>query len=206
MVRRPLVRVPLPDARGRLALHDAAARRHGSATGARPLDLLLRPPAFLLRILSLRGRFDGLRYWSRYFAWSLFAGLLALVLLCALAIASLPWLVRGMGRYWKPTQRLLYVAAILTVIHGVTVTIHLPHLRAILIVTYGFLVVLVALELRRLDRYVTRPPRRAARAPRHAWSAFRPCPCYCSGFFLPRTITRTERRMSYQPIGRADRP
>ena len=64
-----------------------------------------------------------------------------------------------MGRYWKPTQRLLYVAAILTVIHGVTVTIHLPHLRAILIVTYGFLVVLVALELRRLDRYVTRPPR-----------------------------------------------
>ena len=105
------------------------------------------------------GGLDGLRYWSRYFAWSLFAGLLALVLLCALAIASLPWLVRGMGRYWKPTQRLLYVAAILTVIHGVTVTIHLPHLRAILIVTYGFLVVLVALELRRLDRYVTRPPR-----------------------------------------------
>src|SRR5438046_8696901 len=56
MVRRPLVRVPLPDARGGPALHDAAARRHGSATGARPLDLLLRPPAFLLRILSLRGR------------------------------------------------------------------------------------------------------------------------------------------------------
>jgi len=105
------------------------------------------------------GGLDGLRYWSRYFAWSLFAGLLALVLLCALAIASLPWLVRRMGRYWKPTQRLLYVAAILTVIHGVTVTIHLPHLRAILIVAYGFLVVLVALELRRLDRYVTRPPR-----------------------------------------------
>src|SRR5207247_3260458 len=56
MVRRPLVRVPLPDARGGPALHDAAARRHGSATSARPLDLLLRPPAFLLRILSLRGR------------------------------------------------------------------------------------------------------------------------------------------------------
>src|SRR5437870_401131 len=56
MVRWPLVRVPLPDARGRAALHDAAARRHGSATGARPLDLLLRPPALLLRILSLRGR------------------------------------------------------------------------------------------------------------------------------------------------------
>ena len=105
------------------------------------------------------GGLDGLRYWSRYFAWSLFAGLLALVLLCALAIASLPWLVRRMGRYWKPTQRLLYVAAILTVIHGVTVTIHLTHLRAILIGTYGFLVVLVALELRRLDRYMTRPPR-----------------------------------------------
>src|SRR5437016_2110388 len=82
MVRRPLIRVPLPDAPGRSAIHDAAARRHGGATGARPIALIL--------------------------------------------------------------------------IHGVTVTIHLTHLRAILIVTYGFLVVLVALELRRLDRYVTR--------------------------------------------------
>ena len=53
----------------------------------------------------------------------------------------------------------MYVAAIPIVIHGVTVTIHLTHLRAVLIVTYGFLVSLVALELRRLDRYVTRPPR-----------------------------------------------
>src|SRR5947207_13870264 len=60
MVRRPLVRVPLPDARGRSAPGHAAAGlprdRHGSATSARPLDLLLRLPAFLLRILSLRGR------------------------------------------------------------------------------------------------------------------------------------------------------
>ncbi|TMB60488.1 MAG: hypothetical protein E6J60_00720 [Deltaproteobacteria bacterium] len=87
-----------------------------------------------------------------YFGFYRFVG----VLLCALAIASIPWLVRGMGRYWKPTQRLLYIAATLILIHGVTVTIHLTHLRAILIVTYGFLVVLVALELRRLDRYVTR--------------------------------------------------
>src|SRR3989442_15074937 len=59
MVRRPLVRVPLSDARGRSAPGHAAAGlprdRHGSATGARPLDLLLRLPAFLLRILSLRG-------------------------------------------------------------------------------------------------------------------------------------------------------
>ena len=105
------------------------------------------------------GGLDGLRYWSRYFAWSLVAGLLALVLLCALTIVSLPWLVRRMGRYWKPTQRLLYVAAILILIHGVTVTIHLTHLRAILIVTYAFLVVLVALELHRVDRWVTRPRR-----------------------------------------------
>ena len=102
------------------------------------------------------GGLDGLRYWSSYFAWSLFAGLVALVLLGGLAIASLPWLVRRMGRYWKPAQRLLYVAAVLIVIHGVTVTIHLTHLRAILIVTYGFLVLLVALEVRRLDRYLHR--------------------------------------------------
>ena len=103
------------------------------------------------------GGLDGLRYWSSYFAWSLFAGLLALVLLCGLTLASLPWLVRRMGKFWKPTQRLLYLAAILVLLHGVTVTIHLIHLRAILIVTYVLLVLLIALELRRLDRYVTRP-------------------------------------------------
>ena len=103
------------------------------------------------------GGLDGLRWWSRYFAGSLFAGLVALVLLCVLAIASLPALVRRMGRYWKPTQRLLYIAAVLILIHGVTVTIHLIHLRAVLIVTWVCLVLLLALELRRLDRSVGRP-------------------------------------------------
>jgi DMSO/TMAO reductase YedYZ heme-binding membrane subunit len=91
-----------------------------------------------------------------------------------------------MGRYWKPTQRLVYVAAILIVIHGVTVTIHLTHLRAVLIVTYGFLVLLVALELRRLDRYVTRPPRNAVREPRHACRPSDPVRATVLGLLLAR--------------------
>ena len=59
-----------------------------------------------------------------------------------------------MRRSWKPAQRLLYAAAILTLVHAVTVTIHLRHLRAILIVTYALLAPLLMLELLRFDRWV----------------------------------------------------
>ena len=98
------------------------------------------------------GGFEGLRYWSGYFARSLLAGLVALALLCALTVTSLPSLVRRMGRWWKPAQRLLYVAAILSLVHAVTVTIHLRYLRALLIGTYALLAPLLMLELLRLDR------------------------------------------------------
>src|SRR5207245_11199780 len=67
---------------------------------------------------------------------------------------SLPALMRRMGRSWKPAQRLLYAAAILTLVHVVTVTIHLRHLRAILIVTYALVTPLLMLELLRFDRWV----------------------------------------------------
>jgi len=102
----------------------------------------------------LVGGLEGLRYWSSYFARSLLAGLLALAVLCALSLMSLPGLVRRMGRSWKPAQRLLYAAAILTLVHVVTVTIHLRHLRAILIVTYALVTPLLMLELLRFDRWV----------------------------------------------------
>src|SRR3989442_487908 len=54
MPTRPRVRIPLPDAPARSP--GLPRDRQGSAAGARPLGLLVRPPALLLRILSLRGR------------------------------------------------------------------------------------------------------------------------------------------------------
>src|SRR5205085_1017487 len=99
------------------------------------------------------GGFEGLRYWSTYFAWSLAAGLLALVLMSLLVIASAPWVVRRMRRSWKPLQRAVYLAAVLTLVHAVTVTVHVRRLRTFLVIGWVLLVVLVALELRRLERH-----------------------------------------------------
>ena len=99
------------------------------------------------------GGFGGLRYWSGYFASSLCFGLLALCLLTIAAVTSIPYLKRHMGAYWKFAHRFIYVAGVLILIHGVTVTIHLAHLRAILIVTYLSLLFLLGLHILRFDRY-----------------------------------------------------
>ena len=99
------------------------------------------------------GGFGGLRYWSGYFASSLCFGLLALCLLTIAAATSIPYLKRHMGAYWKFAHRFIYVAGVLILIHGVTVTIHLAHLQAILIVTYLSLLFLFGLHILRLDRY-----------------------------------------------------
>jgi len=148
MVRRPLVRVLYLYARGGPALTPSGGSPAWKARRApRSLDLLLRPPALLLR--NSTASWVGRRP-------ALLEPLLRLVavrrpararLLCALGDRLSPLAGPAHGKVLEPTQRLLYVAAILTVIHGVTVTYHHPHLRAILIVTYGFLVVLVAWEL-----------------------------------------------------------
>ena len=93
------------------------------------------------------GGFEGLRYWSRYFAWSLAAGFMALALLGVVTVAP-------------RMRRLVYPAAILVLGHAATVTIHLLQLRTILIVTYALVVPLVWAELVRLDRWVVgRVPR-----------------------------------------------
>ncbi len=103
------------------------------------------------------GGFDGLAYWSTYFRWSLVYGLIALAILVLLAVTSLPAAVRRMGSAWKPTQRLAYLAAVLMLMHGATVTIHIRNLRPLLGVAYVFVLLLVALEMVRLDRRVSRP-------------------------------------------------
>jgi DMSO/TMAO reductase YedYZ heme-binding membrane subunit len=101
------------------------------------------------------GGFQGLRYWSDYFAGSLLCGLLALCLLAVAATTSIPYVLRRMGRYGNSLHRCIYVAGILILAHSVTVTIHLLRLRDILVVIYPFLLLLLGLEMLRLDRYAT---------------------------------------------------
>ena len=44
-------------------------------------------------------------------------GMVTFLILLALAITSLPVLVRALGRHWKPLHRLIYVAAVAACIH-----------------------------------------------------------------------------------------
>ena len=110
------------------------------------------------------GGFSGLQYWSDYYAGSLLCGLVALCLLAIATIASMPYVLRHLGRYGTSIHRSIYVAGILILVHGVTVTIHLLRLRAILVVTYPLLLFLLGLEILQFDRYATvrypRLPRR----------------------------------------------
>lgn len=99
------------------------------------------------------GGFQGLRYWSDYFAESLLCGLLALCLLAIATATSVPYLMQRLGRYRNSMHRCIYVAGILILAHSVTVTIHLLRLRAILIVAYPFLLFFLGLEVLRFDRY-----------------------------------------------------
>lgn len=46
-------------------------------------------------------------------------GLVALAILAALALTSIPGLMRRVGRYWKPLHRLVYLAGGLVVLHYV---------------------------------------------------------------------------------------
>jgi DMSO/TMAO reductase YedYZ heme-binding membrane subunit len=109
------------------------------------------------------GGLDGLQYWSRYFAGSLVCGLLAVGLLGVATAASIPPLARPRGRYAAAMLGCVYVAGILILVHGVTVTIHVIRLRPVLVVTYLFLLFLLGLEILRVDRYTTGRYRRLPR-------------------------------------------
>jgi len=133
--------------------YESAALRSQQALGISSFSFALAHSYF--GFFGFVGGFRGLRYWSGYFAWSLFCGLLALCLLAVATISSIPYLMRHTGPCRKLLHRSTYVAGLLILIHGVTVTIHLVHLRAILMVTYPLVLFLLVLEILRFDCYVT---------------------------------------------------
>jgi DMSO/TMAO reductase YedYZ heme-binding membrane subunit len=82
------------------------------------------------------GGFQGLRYWSDYFAGSLLGGLLAFCLLAIATATSVPYLMQRIGRYRNSIHRGIYVTGSLSFVHSVTVTTHLVRLKSILVVAY----------------------------------------------------------------------
>lgn len=57
--------------------------------------------------------------WSGLFTeWFLFTGVLTLFILGALAVTSNRWAMRGLGKFWKRLHRLVYVAGVVAILHG----------------------------------------------------------------------------------------
>lgn len=102
------------------------------------------------------GGFEGLQFWSSRFAWSLFIGFISLLILTVLAITSLKYFIKRLGKYWKVLHRSIYVAGVLILIHGVTVTIHIINLQIYLVIAYIFLTLLFTLEAIRLDKHLNK--------------------------------------------------
>jgi DMSO/TMAO reductase YedYZ heme-binding membrane subunit len=96
------------------------------------------------------GGFEGLEFWSWDYNLSLLLGMIALVILAVLALTSFDRVVAAMGRGWKRLHRLVYLAGLLTLVHVVSVTIHVVNLKPWLIGDFVALVLLLLLEVLRL--------------------------------------------------------
>ncbi|MEN9328541.1 MAG: hypothetical protein RI947_1349 [Candidatus Parcubacteria bacterium] len=102
--------------------------------------------------------FEGLQYWSDTYVFSMVCGFIALLIMAVLALTSASGIKKAMGARWKYTHRTVYIAGVLILIHGVTVTIHILRLTPLLIASYIAVIFLLTLESIRLDRYFSRYP------------------------------------------------
>jgi len=105
------------------------------------------------------GSFYNLSFWGLGEQVSLAIGLAALIILAALAVTSLKRLKRPMGPWWKRLHRFVYLAAFLTYVHAVTITIHLANIPLIFLLAFAPTEFLFVLQAIRFHRYLktTRP-------------------------------------------------
>lgn len=115
---------------------------------------------FFAVIHSWVGFFHGIGGWGALPYWgvgewiSLIIGFVALLILAALAVTSLKAIKQRMRPWWKALHRTVYLAAFLTLVHGVTITIHVVNLFPWLVGSYVLLEGLTLLELIRFDRFL----------------------------------------------------
>lgn len=98
------------------------------------------------------GGFDELSLWTWDYHLSLFAGLVALVIVLILAATSFDRAVALMGAGWKRLHRWVHVAALLVFAHVVSVTIHVLDLLPWQVGWFVAVALLMALEAARFGR------------------------------------------------------
>lgn len=101
------------------------------------------------------GGFEGWKNLSGNYMWSLAHGLMALGILAFIAIMSVPYILKKMNNAWQYSYRSIYIAGVFMLAHGVALSMHLLTLKALLVGTYIALIVLLGLDIIRIDRFLT---------------------------------------------------
>jgi DMSO/TMAO reductase YedYZ heme-binding membrane subunit len=99
------------------------------------------------------GGFIGLAYLSKDYVFSISLGLLSLIILCGLALASLDFMIRKMGKWWYRLHWLVYGLAGLILLHATMIGTHFQVFNDLLpslvyLLTYVWLI----LEALRIDK------------------------------------------------------
>lgn len=110
--------------------------------------------SFLAFFLQLGG-FNGIKYYSSVYNWSLLLGVLALGILFVMAATSVDWVIRVMSfKRWKLLHRLVYVAGVSILVHIVLVGSHFEQFNFLSTLTVVALILLLWLQLQRIAQNV----------------------------------------------------
>jgi DMSO/TMAO reductase YedYZ heme-binding membrane subunit len=108
-----------------------------------------------LAFWGLLGGFEGIWFLSDRYIQAISISFAGLVILALLALTSIPPIMAKMGAWWKRIHRLVYVAALLLLIHLLLLGSSFSDLSTwIPQVFLAAVIVLVLLELHRLDAYL----------------------------------------------------
>jgi DMSO/TMAO reductase YedYZ heme-binding membrane subunit len=85
-----------------------------------------------------------------------FSGLAALLILLLMTLTSLDYMVKTLGKYWKPLHRFVYLAGYLILIHAAAFGTDFLGRTIISHIVYGLVVILLSLEANRIIVYLTK--------------------------------------------------
>jgi DMSO/TMAO reductase YedYZ heme-binding membrane subunit len=108
-----------------------------------------------LAFFLLLGGFSGLAYLTNRYLIAILLSFSALAILSIMATTSLPYFVVKLGRNWKKLHRLVYLAAVLILIHALLLGSHFSDLSTTIPqITFVALIFLLILEAFRLDKFI----------------------------------------------------
>jgi DMSO/TMAO reductase YedYZ heme-binding membrane subunit len=110
-----------------------------------------------ISFFTILGGFGGFPFLSSSFQFSLYLGLVALLILSALAITSFDFAVKKMGHYWKWLHRLSYVSTVLIVLHVTLIGSNFQTFSdSLAILFYLLTYVWLVLEVIRIDQRINK--------------------------------------------------